>query len=171
MNAKDANNKANYANTKMMKEQVIETWQTNNKMNLLLLDNISDTGMQASLSSRGGRTVYQQFAHIHNVRLQWLKICAKDIFKKYAPIDKEAAYIKKMLRNSFQDSAKGIEELLGRSWDDAGKLKGFKKGLIPFLGYLISHESHHRGNILLTLKQSGEKIPDSVKWGIWEWGK
>jgi uncharacterized damage-inducible protein DinB len=37
------------------------------------------------------------------------------------------------------------------------------------LGYFISHESHHRGNILLTLKQSGEKISDAVKWGLWEW--
>jgi uncharacterized damage-inducible protein DinB len=39
------------------------------------------------------------------------------------------------------------------------------------LGYFISHESHHRGSILLTLKQCGEKIPDAVKWGLWEWGK
>ncbi len=32
------------------------------------------------------------------------------------------------------------------------------------LGYSISHDSHHKENILLTLKQSGEKIPDTVKW-------
>ncbi|MCY7311772.1 MAG: hypothetical protein LH619_13430 [Chitinophagaceae bacterium] len=35
---------------------------------------------------------------------------------------------------------------------------------------LSNHESHHRGNIQLTLKQSGEKIPDAVKSGWWEWG-
>ena len=37
---------------------------------------------------------------------------------------------------------------------------------MQMLGYFISHESHHRGNILLTLKQSGEKIADTVKWGL-----
>ena len=135
------------------------------------MDNISETGMQKTLSTRGGRTIYQQLVHVHNVRMQWLEICAKDIFKKYKVLDKEAAYNKKGLRKAFEDSAKGLEELFSGSWDEGGKVKGFKTGLIPMLGYFISHESHHRGSIMLTLKQTGEKIPDNVKWGIWEWGK
>jgi uncharacterized damage-inducible protein DinB len=154
-----------------MKDQLLETWQLNTKMNLLLIDNITDAGMQKTLSTRGGRTVYLQLVHLHHVRMQWLEICAKDLFKKYKALDKEAAFDRKALRKALEDSAKGIEELLARSWDGGGKVKGFKKGVIPMLGYFISHESHHRGNILLTLKQSGEKIPDTVKWGLWEWGK
>ena len=154
-----------------MKDQLIETWNTHNKMNYQLIDNITDTGMQQSLSTRGGRTVYQQFVHVHNVRMQWLEICAMDIFKKYKALPKETAFDRKALKKAFEESAKGIEELLSRSWDDGGNVKGFKKGVILLLGYFISHESHHRGNILLTLKQSGEKIPDTIKWSLWEWGK
>jgi uncharacterized damage-inducible protein DinB len=154
-----------------MKEQLLETWQINNRMNLLLIDNITDAGMQKTLSARGGRTVYLQLVHVHNVRMQWLEICAKDIFIKFKVLDKEAAFDGKVLKKAIEDSGKGIEELLARGWDDGGKIKGFKKGLFPMLGYFISHESHHRGNILLTLKQSGEKIPYAVKWGLWEWGK
>lgn len=154
-----------------MKDQLLDAWRIHHQMNLLLIDNITDAGMAKTLSSRGGRTVYQQLVHIHNVRMSWLEICAKDIFKKYAVIDKEATYNRKVLRTSLDHSAKGIEELLDKSWDDGGKVKGFKKGVIPLLSYFISHESHHRGNILLTLKQSGEKIPDTLKWGLWEWGK
>jgi uncharacterized damage-inducible protein DinB len=75
------------------------------------------------------------------------------------------------LHQAFEDSTKGVAELLSRSWDDGGKVKSFRKGVIPMLGYFISHESHHRGSIILTLKQTGEKIPDEVKWGLWEWGK
>jgi len=154
-----------------MKEQLLEAWQIHHKMNLLLIDNITDTGMQQTLSTRGGRTIYLQWVHIHNVRMQWLEICAKDIFSKNKVLDKEAAFNRKELRKAVEDSAKGIEELLSRSWDDGGKVKSFRKGVIPMLGYFISHESHHRGNILVTLKQCGEKIPDAVKWGLWEWGK
>lgn len=154
-----------------MKDQLLEAWRTHHQMNLLLIDNITDAGMQKTLSTRGGRTIYQQLVHIHNVRMQWLEICAKDIHKKYKVLDKEAPFNRKELRKALDGSANGIEELLSRGWDDGGKIKGFKKGVIPMLGYFISHESHHRGNILVTLKQCGEKIPDNVKWGLWEWGK
>src|SRR5260221_11156738 len=148
-----------------MKEQLLDTWHINNRMNLLMMDNISDAGMLKTLSTRGGRTVYLQLVHVHNVRMGWLEVCAKDIFKKYKALDKEKPFNRKLLRKAFEDSAIGIEELLALSWDRGGKVKSFKKGVIPMLGYFISHESHHRGNILLTLKQYGEKIPDIVKWG------
>lgn len=154
-----------------MKEQLLTAWTTHQDMNLLLLDNLSDSALQKTLSTRGGRTIFLQWVHIHNVRMQWLEICAKDIFKKNKLLDKEIAPDKKILRKALEESAAGIAELLSRSWDDGGKVKGFKKGVIPLLGYFISHESHHRGNMLLTLKQAGEKIPDSVKWGLWEWNK
>ncbi len=64
-----------------------------------------------------------------------------------------------------------IEKLLSRSYDDGGKMKGFPKGMIPLLSYFISPESHHRGNRLLIVKQSGEKIPEIAKRGLWEWAK
>jgi uncharacterized damage-inducible protein DinB len=154
-----------------MKEQLIDAWRINNRMNLLVIDNITDAGMGKTLSTRGGRTIHQQWVHVHNVRMTWLEVCAKEVFKKYKTLDKDAPFDRKMLRRSLEESAKGIEELIEKSWDEGGKVKSFKKGIIPLVGYFISHESHHRGNILLTLKQCGEKIPDVLKWGLWEWGK
>ncbi|MFI5132079.1 MAG: DinB family protein [Chitinophagales bacterium] len=153
-----------------MKEQLLETWRINNRMNLLLVDNITDEGMNKTLSPRG-RTIYLQFVHIQNVRINWLEVCAPDVFKKHSPLKKEEIFNRKGLRRAFEESANGIEELFARSWDEGGKVKNFKKGLLPLAGYFISHESHHRGSIMLTLKQTGEKIPDAVKWGLWEWGK
>jgi uncharacterized damage-inducible protein DinB len=154
-----------------MKEQLIDAWRINNRMNLLFIDNINDEGMQKTLSTRGGRTVYLQLVHVHNVRLTWMEVAAKDIFKKYKQLDKEAAYDKKLLRKSFEESGKAVEEFIERSWDEGGKVKGFKKGLIPMIGYFIAHEAHHRGHAMLTLKQCGVKLPEVLKWGLWEWDK
>jgi uncharacterized damage-inducible protein DinB len=161
----------NYQPTTMMKDQLIEAWRISNRMNLLLIDNVDDKGMQKALSSCGGRTVYQQLVHVHNVRLGRVENAAKDIFKKYSLIDKEGIYDTNALRKSFEESGKAVEELIKKSWDDDGKLKGFKKGLIPFVAYLIAHEGHHRGHAILTLKQSGVKIPEVLRWGLWEWEK
>ena len=154
-----------------MKEQLLEAWQINNNMNLLLVDNITDAGMQKTLSTRGGRTAYMQLAHMHNVRIQWLESSAPALFKKHAALSKDVTFNRKNLRNAFLDSAEGIKELISESWDNGGKVKSFKKGIIPMIAYFISHDSHHRGNIILTLKQTGEKVPDALKWGLWEWGK
>lgn len=41
--------------------------------------------------------------------------------------------------------------------------------------YLISHDSHHRGQIALVLKQNGMRLPDEVAikdlWYEWYFGK
>lgn len=140
-------------------------------MNQLLFNNTSDEGFNKILGNPGGRTIFQQWIHIHNVRFQWLEICAKDIASGLTVLSRDMPFDTLALYTALDASADGVSKLLDHGWDSNGKIKGFKKGVVPLLGYFISHESHHRGNMILTLKQSGEKIPDAVKWGLWEWGK
>lgn len=153
-----------------MKEQLIEAWRISNSMMLVFIENVNDEAMLCTLSSRG-RNVFQQFVHVHNVRLTWLNVSAKEIAEKYKHLDKDIKVDRKVLKNAFEQSGKAIEELIDKSWDNGGKVKGFKKGLIPMIGYFIAHDAHHRGHALLTIKQSGIKIPEELKWKIWEWEK
>ncbi len=37
-----------------MREGLREAWETNNRINLFLIDNISDEGLRCTLSRRGG---------------------------------------------------------------------------------------------------------------------
>ena len=50
-------------------EPILEAWHTNNRINLFLIERISEEGLRCTLSTRGGRDVARQFCHMHNIRL------------------------------------------------------------------------------------------------------
>lgn len=152
-----------------MKEQLLETWQIHHRINLYLLDAI-DAAHLPAVSASKGRNVGEQFAHLHNVRLMWLQSAAPDLLAGLAKLEKTQATDKATLRAALEASAEAIANLLDRALSTTGKIKGFKPHAVAFLGYLISHESHHRGQIALTLKQAGHPLDKKTSFGLWEWG-
>jgi len=153
----------------MNKDQILETWQINNRIDLYLLDSIDETHLPDMLSSKG-RDVANQFGHLHNVRLMWLKAAAPDLNEKQTKIEPDGDVDKALLKDRLTESGEAINELLSRSVDNGGKVKGFKPHVTAFLGYLLAHDAHHRSQVILALKQSGHKIDQKIGYGIWEWG-
>lgn len=153
-----------------METEILETWEINNRIGLYVLNAIPAEFL-TDVSASKGRSVGEQFAHIHNVRLMWLKqAAAPEIFQAQTKIEKEKASDKKLLGASLESSGAAVKELFRSSLANGGKIKGFKPHATAFLGYLISHESHHRSQIILTLKQTGHALDKKILFGIWEWG-
>ncbi len=115
-----------------------------------------------------GRSVYKQWAHVHNVRLMWLKAAGPELLAGLEKLEGDTGN-KEQLARALEASGRAIEKLL-RQGLAAGKIKGFKPHPVAFLGYLISHESHHRGQIGWTLKYAGHPLDKKTAFGLWEWG-
>ncbi len=144
-----------------------ETWHINNRIHLYLLNALQEENLAATATSKG-RTVGEQFVHIHNVRLMWLKASMPELMENVTKLEKDNL-TKSSLAENLMQSANAIAQLLEKGIE-TGKIKGFKPHPEAFLGYLIAHESHHRGQITLSLKQSGIQLDKKILFGIWEWG-
>ncbi len=152
-----------------MSHDLTDAWNINNRIHLYLLEGIPETSLTADMGGKG-RNVFALFAHFHNVRLMWLKAAAPDLFADLSKIEPKPIGTKADISEALIASGQAIAELVERSVTGDQKIKGFKPNVTAFTAYLISHESHHRGQVEWALRLSGVPLDDKVSFGLWEWG-
>jgi uncharacterized damage-inducible protein DinB len=153
----------------MSNDALVETWNIHNRINLYVLDALKPEALSGVALSKG-RSVGAEFAHMHNVRLDWLDASAPDLTEGLGKIEKAAAEDKARIKKSLRESGQAIAALITASMETGGRVKGFKPHVTGFVGYLISHESYHRGEIGIILAQSGFPLDKRTAYGMWEWG-
>ncbi|MCE9558969.1 MAG: DinB family protein [Armatimonadetes bacterium] len=147
-------------------EALIETWNIHARINHYLLEALDDAQLDAKLAK--GRTARAMFAHIHNVRLMWFKSARADLLEGLEKLEADSP--KETILGEMAKSDRAVEKMLMDALEGDQRVRGFKPHAQAYIGYLISHESHHRGQVEIMLRLAGLPISDKVSFGLWEWG-
>ncbi len=145
-----------------------DTWHLNNRVNLRLLDALTDEQLAATILPRG-RAVTSYFVHMHMARFYWLERRARALAKNIKKIPGGTAP-RATLRQALIDSGEAMGELFAEA-ERTGHIKGSKLGPVGFLGYALAHEGHHRGQILLHLKIAKNPLDHATSDSLWYWNK
>ena len=152
----------------VLSDALLNAYATNDKITRYLVENLSDEAWTAEPPGGKGRTVAAIVSHIHNVRVMWLKAAAKGS-KIPDQLDRHTVTRQQALK-ALAVSHDAIAALLKSSLATDGKIKGFKPDAAGFIGYLISHDAHHRGQATMLARQVGHPVSQKTMFGMWEWG-
>ncbi len=143
-----------------------ESWNQSNQVNLKLLEEIPEHYLSVK-PAYGGRSVGAQFSHINNVRVQWLSAIDPVKYTGLILLQKDDHTYKTKISEALRQSAERIGDLIDQSIRADMKVKGFKNGINSFLVYLVSHDAHHRGQIVTTLKSAKLGLDNNFLFSLW----
>jgi uncharacterized damage-inducible protein DinB len=155
----------------VLSEALLSAFDTNDRINQYLVENLPAEAWRAEPPGKKGRDIAAVVAHMHNVRVMWLK-ATKGKVKVPAQLDRftvTPAEAKKALESSRAVLREVLQASLNDG-DDPGRIKGFRPDVVGFFGYLIAHDAHHRGQVTMLARQAGHPIPQKAMFGMWEWG-
>ena len=107
-------------------DQVLDSWRVNNTINLLLIDAIPAHGFASVPLASRGRTVAQQLAHMHKVRVGWLRFQDALGAKDLRLFGRGSSPTRSKLKAAFRASGKVFADFLASVLADGERIKMFR---------------------------------------------
>jgi uncharacterized damage-inducible protein DinB len=154
----------------------VQIFAANDRMNQILIEHLDPAAWRAKPPGHV-RTIAAIFTHMHNVRTKWIRLTAPHL--KVPPQLNRAHCTPQQARAGLAKSAARCTELLAEALGGGGRVQEFHRdgwarpwpvGL-EMLCYMLAHEAHHRGQVLMLVHQLGFPLPNKVSSGIWNWEK
>ena len=150
----------------VLTEALLAAFDTNDRITHYLIENLPEEAWRAEPPAKKGRDIASIVAHMHNVRVMWLKAAGGKVPEQLDKAKVTPAEAKK----AFAESRAAIHDLLQSALAGEGRVKGFRPDVAGFVGYLIAHDAHHREQITMLARQAGHPISQKTMFGMWEWG-
>src|ERR1700740_714826 len=149
----------------------------NERMNQMLIEHLDPAAWKAKPPGKA-RSIAAIFTHMHNVRTKWVRLTVPHL--KVPRQLQRADCTLRQARAGLAESAVRCQQMLAEALDTPdGRIKKFVRDgwARPWpvgpemLCYMLAHEAHHRGQVLMLAHQLGFPLPIEVISGIWNWEK
>jgi uncharacterized damage-inducible protein DinB len=160
-----------------LQDSILGAWRTNNRVTMELIERLPRTLWPAPVPGIPRRSIQAIAAHIHNSRCSWVRTLGQEHgVPTPARIDARTATQRQVVA-ALKRSSGGMEALLDLGFEHDGRLppsKGYVwRNLALDVGhvltYFVTHEGHHRGQIVMIARQAGLRLPPEVTAKLWWW--
>lgn len=158
-------------------EMVIAAWRTNNRVTSALVRSLPPSLWGVAVPGAPQRTVRSIAAHMHNVRCWWVRTLGRE-HGVLAPelVDRRRVTPAQVVA-ALQRSSRAVEAILELGLASQGRVppsrgyiwRNLALDVAHVLTYFVAHEGHHRGQIVMIARQTGQRLPGTVTNGLWQW--
>jgi uncharacterized damage-inducible protein DinB len=152
----------------------------NDRMNQLLIEHLDAAAWTAKPPGKV-RPIVAIFTHMHNVRCKWIRLTAPHL-KIPAQLNRAHCTTQQaqQAQQGLAESAARCTEMLAEALGGTeSRVQIFRRdSLAPswpvgveMLCYMLAHEAHHRGQVIMLAHQLGFPLPFKASDGIWNWEK
>jgi len=160
-----------------LRDSILDAWKTNNRVTIFLIENLPVEVLEAAVPGIPRRTVRMIAGHIHNARCGWIKTLGKPHGIAVPQNVNRHKVQPKELISALERSGKCMSDLLEFGCDHGGTIpptpayvwRNLPLDVGHVLGYFVSHEGHHRGQIIMIARQLGCRLPSEIVDGVWQW--
>ena len=157
--------------THLLIDEVLRCWKINHEVDIILLKALPAVIWPMKIPGYQHKTVRMMGAHLHNTRCMWTRqLGRKWKIAALSPVDNKEISVKGLIV-ALNESSDIMLELLAIGLDNNNKLPGFAPGAVQFMHYMVAHEAHHRGQLIMASRQLGHPLPAPVMGKLWQWSK
>ena len=155
----------------------VRVFLANDRMNQVLLERLDPSAWRAKAPGKV-RTIAAIFTHMHNVRSKWVRLTAPHL-KVPAQLDRTHCTLLQARAGLAESGARCVEMLGDALGGPGGRIERFRRDSwapawpvgLEMLCYMLAHEAHHRGQVLMLAHQLGFPLTHEAADGIWNWEK